>query len=65
MDIEKFEYEVFLSMSENLINRFRIMVVEFHDLDQLWNRHFFTIAGRVFEKFFYKHTVVCISIRII
>jgi hypothetical protein len=58
MDIEKFEYEVFLSMSENLINRFRIMVVEFHDLDQLWNRPFFTIASRVFEKILQTHSCV-------
>ena len=56
MDIEKFEYEVFLSMSENLINRFRIMVVEFHDLDQLWNQSFFNIAERTFEKILHTHS---------
>jgi len=34
------------------------MVVEFHDLDQLWNRLFFTIAGRVFENFLQTHSCV-------
>ena len=56
MDIEKFEYEVFLSMSEKLISRFRIMVIEFHDLDQLWNQSFFNIAERAFEKILHTHS---------
>ena len=56
MDIEKFEYEVFLSMSEKLISRFRIMVIEFHDLDQLWNQSFFNIAERTFEKILHTHS---------
>jgi hypothetical protein len=58
MDIERFEYEVILSMSENVINRFRIMVIEFHDLDQLWNRPFFFIVERVFKKILKTHSCV-------
>jgi hypothetical protein len=37
IDIEGYEYETFLSMSDNLVRRFRIIAAEFHCLDQLWN----------------------------
>lgn len=58
MDIEGFEYEVFLSTSTNLIDRFRIIVVEFHWLHQLWNKPFFDIISRTFEKILQTHSVV-------
>ena len=35
IDIEGYEYEVFLATSEALMQRFRILVVEFHALDEL------------------------------
>jgi hypothetical protein len=50
MDIEGFEYEVLLNMSEALMKRFRIIVVEFHSIDQLWNSPYFSIVSRAFEK---------------
>lgn len=55
IDIEGFEYETFLAMSDKLLSRFRIIVVEFHDLEQLWNRPFFRIAARVFDKILQTH----------
>lgn len=58
MDIESFEYETLLSMSEEIMNRFRIMVIEFHSLDQLWNKPFFSIAGRAFQKLLQTHDCV-------
>jgi hypothetical protein len=58
IDIEGYEYETFLSMSDSLINRFRVIVAEFHDLDQLWNRPFFQVASRAFEKILQTHTCV-------
>ncbi|MBC8549434.1 MAG: FkbM family methyltransferase [Candidatus Brocadiales bacterium] len=58
MDIESFEYETLLSMSEETLNRFRIMVIEFHSLDQLWNKPFFSIAGRAFQKIMQTHDCV-------
>ncbi len=58
MDIESFEYETLLSMSEDVISRFRIMVIEFHNLDQLWNKPFFSIAKRAFEKILQTHDCV-------
>ena len=58
IDIEGFEYEVFLSASDQLMQRFRIIVAEFHRLDQLWCKPFFGLASRVFEKIQQTHYCV-------
>jgi hypothetical protein len=58
MDIEKSEYLSILQMSENLLKRFRIMVIEFHLLDYLWNEQFFKTASAVFDKILKYHTCV-------
>lgn len=58
IDIEGYEYEVFLSASDVMMRRFRIIVAEFHDLDQLWNRPFFSLASRAFEKILQTHSCV-------
>jgi hypothetical protein len=58
MDIEGFEYEVLLSVSEVLMKRFRIVVAEFHHLDQLWSNPFFNIAVRAFDKILLTHKCV-------
>lgn len=58
IDIEGYEYETFLGMSDGLMSRFRIIVVEFHNLDELWNRYFFQLASRAFEKILQTHTCV-------
>jgi hypothetical protein len=61
IDIEGAEYEVFLSASEELIHRFRIIVAEFHWLDQLWSKPYFELARRAFDKILKEHT--CVHIR--
>lgn len=58
MDIEGYEYEALLNVSSNLLRRFRIIVVEFHSLDQLWNKPFFGVASRVFERLLQTHSCV-------
>jgi hypothetical protein len=58
IDIEGAEYEVFLSASEGLIKRFRIIVAEFHWLEQLWSRPYFDLAKRAFDKILRDHTCV-------
>lgn len=58
IDIEGFEYESFLSMSSALMGRFRIIVGEFHALNQLWNKPFFSLASKAFEKILQTHTCV-------
>jgi hypothetical protein len=56
MDIEGYEYETFLSAPSSLLARFRIMVVEFHDLECLFCEPVFTIYRQVFEKILRTHT---------
>ncbi len=58
IDIEGCEYEVFLGASDKLMGRFRIIVAEFHDLDQLWNKPFYNIASKAIEKILQTHTCV-------
>ena len=58
IDIEGSEYEVFLGASDQLLKRFRIIVVEFHQLDQLWNAPFFNLTSRVFDKLLQTHSCV-------
>ena len=58
IDIEGFEYEVFLAASDRLMRRFRIIVAEFHRFDHLWAKPFFKIASRAFEKILQTHSCV-------
>jgi hypothetical protein len=58
MDIEGAEYESLIAISKNLLCRFRIIVVEFHALGQLWNAPFFCIASKAFEKLLQTHSCV-------
>ena len=58
MDIEGAEYEVLLGASDNLLKRFRIIVVEFHSLDELCSKPFFKLTSRVFVKLLQTHTCV-------
>lgn len=58
MDIEGAEYESIIAMSKNLLQRFRMIAVEFHALDQLWSQPFFTLASRAFAKLLQSHTCV-------
>jgi hypothetical protein len=58
MDIEGAEYRVLANMSDDLLKRFRILVVEFHDLDLMFSRFAFNIIRPVFEKLTAFHRVV-------
>jgi hypothetical protein len=58
IDIEGYEYEAFLSMSDALMRRFRIIVAEFHSLEMLWSRPFFRLAATAFEKILQTHACV-------
>lgn len=58
MDIEGAEFEVLLNMSPELLRRFRIMIIEFHYLHQLWNKPWFLHVSRAFEKVLASHRVV-------
>lgn len=58
MDIEGMEYEVLLAAPEALLRRTRILVVEFHRLEQLWNEPFFNLAQALFERILSTHACV-------
>jgi hypothetical protein len=50
MDIEGGEYEVFLNATMELLSRFRIIVVELHSLERLFDRFAFSIIKSCFDK---------------
>jgi hypothetical protein len=58
MDVEGYEYEVLLNLSPDLLKRFRIVVLEVHNLEHLWARPFFDLASRVFDRILLNHTCV-------
>lgn len=58
MDIEGSEYEVLLVVSDDILQRFRIIVIEFHSLNRLCSNPFFKLASKVFEKLLQTHTCV-------
>jgi hypothetical protein len=58
MDIESAEYISLLSLSDALLQQFRVIVIEFHSLQKLWEFEFFQMAKAVFEKLLLHHTCV-------
>lgn len=58
MDIEGAEYRVLNSASEELMSRFRIMAIEFHDLNLLFTRFGFREINGVFTKLLRTHNIV-------
>ncbi len=58
MDIEGFEYFTFMNMSERLLIRCRIILVEFHNLEKLWNTEYVEVISTTLEKLNLTHTCV-------
>ena len=58
MDIEGAEYEVIHSLSTHLLERFRIIVVEFHELDRLIRSDCLRWMGAALRKLLRFHKVV-------
>jgi hypothetical protein len=58
MDIERAEYRVIAAASEATLNRFRIMVIEFHGLRRLRSPARFRGMSSVFRKLLKNHRVV-------
>lgn len=50
MDIEGAEYPVLASTARKVLQRFSVMVIEFHGLQRLFDRKRFRQANRVFQK---------------
>ena len=59
MDIEGAEWQALLNISEKTLARFRIIVVEMHELERLMDRHSFSIIqavmDRLLDKFYLVH----------
>ena len=58
MDIEGAEHAVLMNMSDSLLRRFRIAVIEFHELDEMLSRFGFRAIAAVFDKLMTYHNVV-------
>lgn len=60
MDIEGAEFEALTHTSDQALERFRIIVVEFHEFHRLAERDFFDRAALVFDKLLRKH--ICVHV---
>ena len=49
MDIEGAEWPVLLNTSRQILQRFRIIIIEFHDLDRLMDKHAFNVIAAAFN----------------
>lgn len=50
MDIEGAEYEVFIETPMETLKRFRMMILEFHDLERLFDQKMLPVISAVFAK---------------
>lgn len=58
MDIEGSEYEALISSSDEVMKRFRILIIEFHGLHNLWSYPFFRLAKSAFDRLLKFHSCV-------
>ena len=58
MDIEGCEYEVLHNVSEGLLKKIRIIIIEFHKLHQLADRFSFSLIASALKKLLKSHFVV-------
>jgi hypothetical protein len=58
MDIEGSEYEVLIVESEEILRRFSIMIIEFHNVQEIFEKNFFNIFSSIFEKI-YRNFSIC------
>ena len=58
MDIEGAEYVVILGMPEDLLSRFRIIIIEFHNLESIFHKFSFELMNAAFAKLLRHHKAV-------
>ena len=58
MDIEGAEYSVILDTPIEILKKFRVMIIEFHNLDLSFNTQFFEIYSSVINKILKQFSVV-------
>ena len=50
MDVEGAEYPILQDVSETTLNKFRIIIIEFHNIDKIFDRNEFASIEQVFKK---------------
>lgn len=58
MDIEGGEYDVLLTASSDLFDKFRIVVIEFHNLDGLLDQYGYQLIWYAFHRILMTHSIV-------
>lgn len=58
MDIEGSEYDVLVATPASVLSRFRIIIIEFHGLDNLLNKHGYKLINLCFDKLLENFKVV-------
>ncbi|MFT4326931.1 MAG: FkbM family methyltransferase, partial [Candidatus Woesearchaeota archaeon] len=58
MDIEGGEYDVLTTASLDVLKRFRIIIIEFHDMHYLFEKNFFNTVTKSFKNILKTHEVV-------
>lgn len=58
MDIEGSEWPVLLDTSPETLRKFRIIVIEFHEIQEMFGRFGFNLVKAVFDKLLLSHRVV-------
>jgi Methyltransferase FkbM domain len=58
MDVEGAEWPSLLSITEHTLRRFRIIVMEMHDLDRLFDRVGFSLIGNALDRLLFDFDVV-------
>ena len=58
IDIERFEWDVLANSDKNVLKRFKIICIEFHDLHHLYHRSAGRLMNAILEKILSTHTPV-------
>lgn len=58
MDIEGSEYDVLVFEDADFLATFSVMIVEFHNFEKLFEKHFLKMTSAIFEKI-YKNFTIC------
>ncbi|MAE85888.1 MAG: hypothetical protein CMB80_24340 [Flammeovirgaceae bacterium] len=58
MDIEGYEYLSLINISDKLLKRCRVIVIEFHDLQKMWEKDMFEFYSWSFKKLLKNHSCV-------
>lgn len=57
MDIEGSEFDVLTLESNDVLERFGVIIVEFHGMERLFDEHFLSSVSAIFEKLYQKFSV--------